>query len=180
MTDREQQDASRRRASALGANLALAREAAGLTQGDLAEKAGTSRATIAQIESGEGDPRLSTLGAIADALGVGPFVLLLGKQDIGKLVALAQKQRELTSVVPSEEDVALLDELSTSQLAADRRRAARMSSKIVSERGLDGIGSAVGAAIGTTLMPGLGTIVGAFLGTVDARKKRTSKNKVER
>jgi transcriptional regulator with XRE-family HTH domain len=172
MTEREQQDAYRRRASTLGANLALAREAAGLTQGDLADRAGTSRATIAQIESGEGDPRLSTLGAIADALSVGTFVLLLGKQDIGKLVALAQKQKELAAAVPNAEDVVLLDELSASHLAADRRRAARMSSDIASERGFDGVGAAVGAAIGTTLMPGLGTIVGAFLGAVGARKKK--------
>ena len=170
MTEREQQDAIRRRASALGANLALAREAAGFTQGDLAEEAGTSRATIAQIESGEGDPRLSTLGAIADALRVGTFVLLLGKQDIGKLVALAQNQEALTLAVPNTADVALLDELAASHLAADRRRAARMSSDIAAERGFDGVGAAVGAAIGTTLMPGFGTIVGAFLGAIGAQK----------
>jgi transcriptional regulator with XRE-family HTH domain len=172
MPQREQQETFRRRASTLGANLALAREAAGLTQGDVAERAGTSRATIAQIESGEGDPRLSTLGAIADALGVGPFVLLLGKHDIEKLVALAQKPKEFTLTLPDTEEIALLDELAGSHLAADRRRAARMSSGIASERGFGGVGAAVGAAIGTTLMPGLGTIVGAFLGAVGARKKK--------
>jgi len=180
MSEREKQEVLRRRASTLGGNLALAREAAGLTQSDLAEKAGTSRATIAQIESGSGDPRLSTLGALADALSVGPFVLLLGKEDIGKLVALAQKQKELAAVVPNEEDVALLDELAASHLAADRRRAARMSSDIASDRGFDGVGAAVGAAIGTTLMPGLGTIVGAFLGAVGARKKKASNNEDDR
>ena len=181
MSEREQQDAIRRRSSALGANLVRARDAAGLTQADLAEKAGTSRATIAQIESGQGDPRLSTLGIIADALGVGPFVLLLGKQDIAKLVALlAQEPKELTPAVPDRDDIALLQELATSHVAADRRRAVRMSSSIASERGFDGVGAAVGAAIGTTLMPGLGTIVGAFLGAVGARKKKASKDKTER
>lgn len=172
MKEREQQNAFRRRASTLGANLALAREAAGLTQEDLSERAGTSRATIAQIESGEGDPRLSTLEAIADALSVGTFVLLLGKQDIGKFVALAQMRKELISAVPKPEDIALLDEFAASHLAADRRRAARMSSDIASERGFDGVGAAVGAAIGTTLMPGFGTIVGAFLGAVSTQKKK--------
>lgn len=175
MTQREQQEAFRRRASALGANLALAREAAGFTQGDLAARAGTARATIAQIESGDGDPRLSTLVAIAEALTVGTFVLLLGKQDIGKLVALAQR-KELASDIPSEEDVALLDELATSHLGADRRRAARMSSEIASAVGFGGVGAAVGAAIGTTLMPGLGTIVGAFLGAVGARRASPSED----
>jgi transcriptional regulator with XRE-family HTH domain len=174
MTEREQQDTFRRRGTALGANLALAREAAGITQSELAESAGTSRATIAQIESGAGDPRLSTLGAIADALSVGTFVFLLGKQDIAKLMALTQKEKELTSAVPNDEDVGFLEELASSHLAADRRRAARMASKIASERGFDGIGAAVGAAIGTTLGPGLGTIVGAFLGAVGTRKKKGS------
>jgi transcriptional regulator with XRE-family HTH domain len=175
MTERKQQDIFRRRASALGVNLAHARQTAGLTQGQLASKAGTSRATIAQIESGEGDPRFSTLSAIADALSVGPFVLLFGKKDIGKLVALAQRHKEVTLTFPSEEDVALLDELAVSQLAADRRRAARMSSGMASDHGFAGVGAAVGAAIGTTLMPGVGTIVGAFLGAVDVWKRRGSK-----
>lgn len=176
MSEREKQDVQRRRASTLGANLAQAREATGLTQSDLAEKAGTSRATIAQIESGQGDPRLSTLGALADALGVGPFVLLLGKEDIERLVALVQKQKELAAAIPDEQDVALLDELAVSSLLADRRKAARMSSKIASEIGFVGAGASVGAAIGTTLMPGFGTIVGAFLGAVGMRKKMASDN----
>jgi len=171
MTDRVQQDATRRRASALGANLVRAREAAGLTQTDLAERAGTSRATIAQIESGEGDPRLSTLGGIADAMGVGTFVLLLGKPDIEKLVALLHAPKKLTSVFSGGEDASLLTELATSQLAADQRRAARLSSDLVAKLGFGGTGAAVGAAIGTTLMPGLGTVVGAILGAVAARKK---------
>ena len=169
MTDRGAPDSIRRRASSLGANLAFAREAAGLTQADLAERAKTSRATIAQIESGEGDPRLSTLGAIADALGVGLSVLLLGKNDINRLVALAKGQGTLIQAVPYDKDLALLDELASSHLAADRRRAARLSSEFASARGFDGMGAAVGAAIGTTLFPGLGTVVGAFLGANGAK-----------
>ena len=164
MTDRAQQDATRRRASALGSNLVLAREAAGLTQTDMAKRAGTSRATIAQIESGGGDPRLSTLGAIADALGVGTFVLLLGKSDIEKLVALVHAPSDLVPVVPAGEDADLLAELATSQLPADQRRAARLSSDLVARMGFTGSGAAVGAAIGAALMPGLGTVVGAFVG----------------
>lgn len=46
------------------------RNAAGLTQGDLAAKAGLRPATISDFENGKLDPRLSTAGAIADALGV--------------------------------------------------------------------------------------------------------------
>ena len=158
-------DSIRRRASSLGANLAFAREAAGLTQSDLAERAKTSRATIAQIESGDGDPRISTVGAIADALNVGLFVLLLNKSDIQKLVSLANHPPAMNNSVPKDNDLALLDELANSHLAADRRRAARMSSDLATQFGFIGTGAAVGAAIGTTLMPGMGTLVGALLGS---------------
>lgn len=41
----------------------------GLTQGDLAEAAGLSRQQVGLIESGRVDPRLSSLVALADALG---------------------------------------------------------------------------------------------------------------
>ena len=169
MADRTQQGSSRRRASTLGTNLVLARQASGLTQAELSERAGTSRATIAQIESGEGDPRLSTLGAIADALGVGTFVLLLGKADIKKLVALVDAPSGLRSVVSAGEDADRLAELATSQLPADQRRAARLSSDLVARLGSTGSGAAVGAAIGTALMPGLGTLVGAVVGGLHLR-----------
>ena len=46
------------------------RRAAGLTQQELALKAGVSSLVIGKIERGEVDPRLATLTAIADALGV--------------------------------------------------------------------------------------------------------------
>ncbi len=41
----------------------------GLTQDELAEKVGCARQTIIAIESGEGDPKLSTLVRIADVFG---------------------------------------------------------------------------------------------------------------
>jgi len=50
--------------------LAAWRKAVGLTQAQLAEKAGVRGATISDIEQGRIDPRLSTLRALADALGV--------------------------------------------------------------------------------------------------------------
>lgn len=51
-------------------NLARLRHTIGLTQHELAVRAGVSRATIYLIEAGEGDPRLSTLELLAKALGV--------------------------------------------------------------------------------------------------------------
>jgi DNA-binding XRE family transcriptional regulator len=46
------------------------RKAMGLTQAELAAKAQTRAATIADIEGGKIDPRYSTLKAIAGAIGV--------------------------------------------------------------------------------------------------------------
>lgn len=120
---------NRRRASTLAANLVLAREASGVTQSELAARAGTSRATIAQIESGRGAPRLSTLGAIADALGVSVFVLLLAADDLRRLVQLA-KHGEIAETQPEEEG-ALLKQLAESRVTADRREAALLSTSVV-------------------------------------------------
>ena len=47
------------------------RKAAGLTQGELADRAGVRVATVSDIESSKIDPRLSTMVALATALGVG-------------------------------------------------------------------------------------------------------------
>lgn len=46
------------------------RKAAGLTQAELAERAGLRKATVSDIEGGKIDPRLSSLRALAAALGV--------------------------------------------------------------------------------------------------------------
>lgn len=46
------------------------RKAAGLTQAELGHKAGVRTSTVCNIENGKIDPRLSTVKALADALGV--------------------------------------------------------------------------------------------------------------
>lgn len=50
--------------------LAQARKAAGLTQAELAERSGLSRMTVQRQESGQLDPRLSTLHEMARTLGL--------------------------------------------------------------------------------------------------------------
>lgn len=50
--------------------LVLSRKAAGLTQAELAEKAGLSRMAVQKAESGATDPRLSTLYVMARAMGM--------------------------------------------------------------------------------------------------------------
>jgi len=52
------------------------REASGLSVSELSRRAGVSKATVSQLESGAGNPSVETLWAIGDALGV-PFATLV-------------------------------------------------------------------------------------------------------
>lgn len=60
----------------LGVRLRQLRRARRLTQEQLAERAGLSYKFIGEVERGKGNPTLTTLGAISDALGVGLVDLL--------------------------------------------------------------------------------------------------------
>jgi transcriptional regulator with XRE-family HTH domain len=55
---------------AFGVRLRELREAAGLTQAQLAERAGLHPQGVVKLERGEREPAWSTLLALADALGV--------------------------------------------------------------------------------------------------------------
>jgi transcriptional regulator with XRE-family HTH domain len=61
-----------------GRNLYLARQRRGLSGERLAERAGMSRDGIYKLELGQRSPRLATVLALADALGIGPAELLKG------------------------------------------------------------------------------------------------------
>jgi DNA-binding XRE family transcriptional regulator len=65
----------------LAQNVTLARTRAGLTQRELADAAELSRATIHLIEGGIGDPRLSTISRLAQALRVNLMDLLNNPED---------------------------------------------------------------------------------------------------
>jgi transcriptional regulator with XRE-family HTH domain len=65
----------------LASNLKRAREAAGLTQVVLAEKAGVPLRTYQNWEAGNRRPRLDTLVHIARVLGVTTDALLTGQPD---------------------------------------------------------------------------------------------------
>jgi transcriptional regulator with XRE-family HTH domain len=62
-----------------GQTLLLWREYKGMTQGQLAEKAGVSRPNLSAVERGKAEVSLRTLRAIAYALGVHPGVLVDGQ-----------------------------------------------------------------------------------------------------
>jgi len=55
------------------------REAARISVSELARRAGISKATVSQLESGVGNPSVETLWAIGDALGV-PFSTLVDER----------------------------------------------------------------------------------------------------
>ena len=59
-----------------GRNLKTARLCAGMTQQDLAARAGVALALLAQIESGRCDPDLQMIGALAKAVGCAACELL--------------------------------------------------------------------------------------------------------
>jgi transcriptional regulator with XRE-family HTH domain len=65
-------------AEAIGANLRALRQAAGLTQEQLAHASGVHMTEVSRIEAGKRDPRISTLLRLARALGAPPSGLLRG------------------------------------------------------------------------------------------------------
>ena len=54
----------------LGARVKQLRQARRLTQEQLAERAGLSYKFVGEVERGQGNPTLTTLGSLSDALGV--------------------------------------------------------------------------------------------------------------
>ena len=69
---------SERDANLFGRNLCLVRRRRGLSQEQLAERAGLSRDTIHKLECGKRFPRLATVLVLADSLAVDPNALLEG------------------------------------------------------------------------------------------------------
>jgi transcriptional regulator with XRE-family HTH domain len=71
----------------VGARLKQLRQARRLTQEQLAERAGLSYKFIGEVERGRGNPTLTTLAAMSEALGVG----------LGDLLGLELERPRLTS-----------------------------------------------------------------------------------
>ncbi|MHB8254270.1 MAG: helix-turn-helix domain-containing protein [Acidiferrobacter sp.] len=152
-------------------NLVIARSVNEMTQEALAEKAGLSRATIAQIESGEGDPRLSTLTDVASALGISPVLLLIGPQELSALADLGKE----ASTVSFDADQSVMDKmrrLVKSGLVRNRVKAAQIGATAAASAGFTTPGGIVGAALGSALTPGglVGLAFGAVLGSLLARR----------
>lgn len=147
----------------LARNLVVARTIAGITQRELAELSGVSRATIAQLETGVSDPRLSTIVDLARALGIAPLALLSGSDEARALGALVN---ELAAhpLRLSDAEAARVAQYLASGLLKDRLRAARLGAAAARQGGYDSPAVPITAAIFTPLDPESGTAVGAALG----------------
>jgi transcriptional regulator with XRE-family HTH domain len=152
--------------SILAKNLVAARVIAGLTQHELAAAAGVSRATVAQLETGYSDPRLSTVVDLARALGIAPIVLLSGSEEVGALAAIAggnDAAGPRPTVPPI--DLARMRDYVASGMLKDRIRAARIGATVARGGVADGpVGAAVTAGLFSATLPGHGTVVGTLLG----------------
>jgi transcriptional regulator with XRE-family HTH domain len=163
---RDEADAGPRRESidsVLAKNLSAARLLAGLTQHDLAGVAGVSRATIAQLETGVSDPRLSTVVDLARALGVSPIVLLVGRADVRAIANLPNDLADRPVPVP-ELELSRMRLYVRSGLLKDRGRAARVGASVARAAGENDAGPTLTAGIFSAHLPGSGTAAGTALG----------------
>lgn len=92
----------------LGKNVEFLRKSRGLTQSKLAHSSGIPRTTLSYIESGQGNPSLNSLGALASSLGVSieellssprPSCLLVKNPDL-KRQPRAKGQAEIITLLP--------------------------------------------------------------------------------
>lgn len=87
MTD-EQKQATRER---IGVRIALLRKQMGLTQEELAQRAGLQRTHVGRIEAGKYAVTLETIQAIAEALGMTVDITDKALQDLAPLRRLTEK-----------------------------------------------------------------------------------------
>ena len=115
-------------AGALARNVRGLRQDRGLTAAELAARSGVAKATLSQIESARGNPRLETLRDLAEALGVSPTDLLAPPDEPQVRVVRSGEGVDITDSVvggrlvrsiPVEESVLELYELELRQDASE-------------------------------------------------------------
>ncbi|MCX5095564.1 helix-turn-helix domain-containing protein [Streptomyces sp. NPDC001002] len=94
-------------AAAVGAKIRLRRQQRGMSAAEMARRAGLSKATLSQLEAGNGNPTIDTLDAIAIALRIPIADLLARDADTGPVF------RPGTDVEPGEVSRELLRRISS-------------------------------------------------------------------
>jgi transcriptional regulator with XRE-family HTH domain len=146
----------------LAKNLVAARVVAGITQQELADASGISRATVAQIETGYSDPRLSTIVQLAKALGMPATLLLLGSIEVQALASLLEPAISVRASIDARSVARMRQHLATGMLK-DRLRAVRIGASLVESNSAAPL-SPIAAGIFSAILPGKGTEIGARLG----------------
>jgi len=148
----------------LARNLAASRRAKGSdwTQQHLADQAGVSRATVVQIEGGEGDIKLSTMADLAGALDMSPMLLLMGESELDALRKMLSEPGKVDEITSSMTEA---DARPIANLPRAQKKAATVGAGVATAAGLSGA-AAAGAAIGMIALPGVGTAIGAVLGSL--------------
>jgi DNA-binding XRE family transcriptional regulator len=148
-------------------NLLLARSALRLTQDQVSEASGISRATIAQIEGAVADCRLSTINEIARALRICPLILLLRESDTANLLKhMVRSSVDDVLRHASPAKVRQMQQLKQTGLPRALVRVAQQGAEIARAAGYTNASSQVAAGIGSVHQPGTGTAVGTILGAM--------------
>ncbi|ACL03050.1 transcriptional regulator, XRE family [Desulfatibacillum aliphaticivorans] len=146
---------------ALAKNVAVGRKAHNMSQQALADASGVSKSTIAAIETGKGEPSLSTIVAIACTLQCSPQMLFFDDSTLNFLMLLLYHHpEELKKVKLSKGDIAKAAGGLGSGLRSGLYKAAKVGAQAAEEANFEGAAK-TGAAIGTCRTPGIGTAIGA-------------------
>jgi len=155
--------------SLLAKNLLIARHTANMTQQQLADTSGISRATVAQIETGYSDPRLSTIVDLAAALGMPAILLLVGLAEVQALAKLAESAVSQVPLTDSR-DIARMRNYVETGMLKDRLRAALIGAHAAGTVFSSPLAS-ISAAIFSAFVPGAGTEIGGLLGELLAERR---------
>jgi transcriptional regulator with XRE-family HTH domain len=151
----------------LAKNLVAVRTASGLTQDALSAASGISRATIAQLETGVSDPRLSTLAALSAAVGLPTSLLLVGEVEVRSVIGLLSAVSGQIPPLPLA-DQRQLNQWVNGGMLRDRTEAVRMAAEwVLANAGSNNL-AAVVAGLCAAIVPDPGLTVGARWGELIA------------